>query len=62
VRWEVRDLAAEESHFYQRFGFVTVEGSGFTPPETGRPHQTIVLGLQRASSAAAPSPDQSMYG
>jgi predicted N-acetyltransferase YhbS len=32
--------------FYERFGFVTIDGSGFTPPETGRPHQTIVLDLR----------------
>lgn len=31
--------------FYQRFGFEAVEGSGFTPPQTGRPHQIIELDL-----------------
>jgi predicted N-acetyltransferase YhbS len=31
--------------FYERFGFITVEGSGFTG-QTGRPHQMIVLELQ----------------
>jgi GNAT superfamily N-acetyltransferase len=31
--------------FYARFGFTTVEGSGFTGPETGRPHHIIELDL-----------------
>jgi predicted N-acetyltransferase YhbS len=31
--------------FYERFGFTTVEGSGFAPPETGRPHHVIELDL-----------------
>lgn len=31
--------------FYQRFGFQAVEWSGFTPPQTGRPHHVIELDL-----------------
>ena len=33
------------SPFFERFGFTTVEGSEFTPPETGRPHHIIELHL-----------------
>lgn len=36
--------------FYLRFGFETVQGSSFTPPQTGRPHHIIELDL-----AALPS-------
>jgi GNAT superfamily N-acetyltransferase len=32
-------------HFHERFGFTTVCESGFTPPETGRPHHLIELDL-----------------
>ena len=31
--------------FYERFGFKAVEGSGFSGPETGRPHHIIELSL-----------------
>ncbi|HKF18210.1 MAG TPA: GNAT family N-acetyltransferase [Candidatus Dormibacteraeota bacterium] len=31
--------------FYRSFGFSTVEGSGYTPPHTGRPHHIIELDL-----------------
>ncbi len=31
--------------FYERFGFQAVEGSGYTGPETGRPHHIIELYL-----------------
>jgi predicted N-acetyltransferase YhbS len=31
--------------FYERFGFKTVEGSGFMTPQTGRPHHIIELDL-----------------
>jgi predicted N-acetyltransferase YhbS len=31
--------------FYRRFGFQTVEGSGFAPPQRGRPHHVIELDL-----------------
>lgn len=39
--------------FYQRFGFETVEGSGFTPPQTGRPHHIIELDLTAHSLTTA---------
>lgn len=32
--------------FYRRFGFETVEGSGVTPAQTGRPHHIIELDLR----------------
>jgi predicted N-acetyltransferase YhbS len=38
--------------FYQRFGFTSAPGSGYTPPETGRPHTLIELGLVRAQTRA----------
>jgi predicted N-acetyltransferase YhbS len=37
--------------FYGRFGFTTIEGSGFTPPQTGRPHHIIELDLASVQSA-----------
>jgi hypothetical protein len=30
---------------YERFGFAAAPGSGYTPPETGRPHSLIELAL-----------------
>jgi predicted N-acetyltransferase YhbS len=36
--------------FYERFGFTTIEGSANTPPQTGRPHHFIELGLRPAPS------------
>jgi len=39
---DARDVAVP---FYRRFGFVTIEGSGFTGPQTGRPHHVIELAL-----------------
>jgi predicted N-acetyltransferase YhbS len=32
--------------FYERHGFTTIEGSGFTPAQTGRPHHMIELRLR----------------
>jgi predicted N-acetyltransferase YhbS len=32
--------------FYERFGFSVVEGSAFTPVETGRPHHLILLEIK----------------
>lgn len=37
-----RDVALP---FYERFGFETVEGSGYAGSETGRPHHVITLDL-----------------
>jgi GNAT superfamily N-acetyltransferase len=34
--------------FYERFGFTVVEGSGFAPAQTGRPHHIILLDLESA--------------
>jgi GNAT superfamily N-acetyltransferase len=31
--------------FYERFGFAAAPASGYTPPETGRPHSLIELAL-----------------
>jgi GNAT superfamily N-acetyltransferase len=36
--------------FYERFGFATIQGSGSTPPETGRPHHIIELDLNSPAS------------
>jgi predicted N-acetyltransferase YhbS len=33
--------------FYLRFGFTTIEGSEFTPSQTGRPHHMIELRLRQ---------------
>ena len=35
--------------FYERCGFTTAPGSGYTPPETGRPHSLIELDLVQSS-------------
>jgi predicted N-acetyltransferase YhbS len=42
--------------FYERFGFRTLEGSGFTPATTGRPHLLIVLELQGRSERTPTKP------
>lgn len=34
--------------FYERFGFVAVDGSAFTPVETKRPHHMIVLEINES--------------
>ncbi|PYQ67885.1 MAG: hypothetical protein DMF54_02785 [Acidobacteria bacterium] len=37
------------SRFYERFGFTSAPGSGYTPPGTGRPHRLIELDLVQSS-------------
>ena len=45
--------------FYERFGFATIQGSGSTPPETGRPHNIIELDLNSPASAISRTSDGS---